>query len=236
MFNFSGFLREEEEHPVSAGTDWTTDACSYGYPCIAGRSGGPDSEEKRQKQGIISRRIDMAAIINDHHCGNSMSPPEAEKSNKDLEDADITLQTKADDTDDSDVKSNGSEKTVFFCGPFFCSPCVCQLWCMGITLFILFIIGLGVGLGLRNPPATNEKSSALNADPSLSTQPGGDGTNPSLSPSSQPTPLFDFEFNFDDYTDTNTVDQEGTSGTEQVWDTSSSPYLVGAYYYPWYGK
>ncbi len=243
MFSFSGHLREEEDRTVT-GTNWTSDGYECPYPCIAGQTATLGSPS-RPKQGIVSRRIDMAAMINENHADATELPDEL----IDLEATDNTQETKADDSDESDLKSTSSEKTVFFCGPFFCSPCVCRLWCLGFTLFALFVIGLGVGLRQRDEPTNKTSASALNSGVSVS-MPGDDP--PSLAPqqeqqgdqqqqqqgdqqnpTSYPTPSFDFDFEID-YDDA--IVNEDSTGVTQEWDTSSSPYLVGVYYYPWHGK
>ena len=69
-----------------------------------------------------------------------------------------------------------------------------------------------------------------------------DGPTPeeSLSPSSHPTEFFDLNLDeaLDEIAD-DTIEEttEETMNQEFVeWDNSASPYLVGAYYYPWHGK
>jgi len=70
----------------------------------------------------------------------------------------------------------------------------------------------------------------------------------SLSPSSHPTEFF--ALNLDEFTDEITDDtieefaddtieettEESVTQEFVEWDNSASPYLVGAYYYPWHGE
>ena len=62
----------------------------------------------------------------------------------------------------------------------------------------------------------------------------------SLSPSSHPTESF--ALNVDEFLDEiaddaiQEVTEEAVNQEFVEWDNSASPYLVGAYYYPWYGK
>jgi hypothetical protein len=175
---------------------------------------------------------------------------------KDLEATQIVeIQDWSDYGDDTKTaNSEDSEAMVAVCGIILCRPFVCRMWSVGMFLLAFLLMGLGVGLTVRENTSKSRAFAAAQGEgtdagqavggvPSTGTvQPSGDTstTSPqeSLSPSSYPTPFF--EIDVDEYLDENTdlaLELSTDNGNLNVeWDNSASPYLVGAYYYPWYGK
>lgn len=245
--NFSGYLREEEEYPVS-GTDWGISAC-IDNACLGGGEpvvlDFPAGDAGRSN----SRRIDMAAVINEHAA--PFYEFECVKEGKDIEATDGdngTLMTReewsANGSYDLKSEESSTEERAFLFWPCVCSPCKSRILFVAFALFALFITGLGVGLALRDKPSNHssvsasigasgpQDSSGSSSVPDPASQtPGGSSETPesTLEPTS-------FDFEWDDYV----IDWEEE---EQNWDTTgdtvetessnNSPFLVGAYYYPW---
>jgi hypothetical protein len=289
MSRFPGHMRENDDRPV-AGIIWARDPGCVGRPTPGTVSGTPSTEAVQESTGANrpssqqpwrngSRRIDMAATISVNK-GNKTAFRKGRE--EDLEDTQIVdIQEWSEDGDDIKTENSDDDKIVV-CGTLFCTPYECRAWYVGIFLLALFLVGLGVGLTVRQSSSKSQDFAAMVE------QGGGDATNdgqfnPTLapqessSPSSYPTTYFDFDFDADEYMDeiaesvaadelaesvaadetTETADisdSVGTGesatavaedftesvGTEEIaetiqWDNSASPYLVGAYYYPWHG-
>jgi hypothetical protein len=238
--NYTGYLREEEEYPVT-GTEWGEAPC-LGLPCPGDDEPVvldlPEGDHRRNN----SRRIDMAAVINEHAA--PFYEFECTSNDKDLDleatDGDRTLQTRGEWSANysDDLKSEESQERAVIWGPFVCSPCTCRFLFIAFTLFALFITGLGVGVAVRDGPSEQNSFSA-NIGFEDSTAEAGLGGPMDSSGSSQggsslePPTLAPTEFEFDfDYGEIDLGEEENYSGGQQP-GTNNSPYLVGAYYYPW---
>jgi hypothetical protein len=238
--NYNGYLREEEEEYQVSGTEWGESAC-FGMPCPVDDEpvvlDFPEGDYRRNN----SKRIDMAAVINEHAA--PCYDFECRTNEKDLEatNGDMgTLQTREEWSANGsyDLKSEEeSEERGFMSGLCICSPCKSRFLFIAFTLFALFVTGLGIGLAVRDGPTERNSFAASTGagetgGPMNST---GSSATPAPAPqsldgsSTTPEPTY-FEFDLD--YDFEELEDQSNVGFQQT-ETNNSPYLVGAYYYPW---
>ena len=276
MFSFKGFLREEDDDPMTVINCSTGDPGCLGssaYPPPSGRTGDQPTSPPRRTNFPHhgSRRIDMASRINE-----TITVIDRDHDTE-IQDAEI----QDDPPHDDDLKEkNDSEPRVAVCGILCCTPWGCRIVWLASFLLAFLLLGLGIGLRMRESGETSRQFSAAMGQemdagqsveaptgiaaqaptaagattpdivPSLppsredfpieGSRPSTSAPEESSSPSSQPTEFFDL--NLDEYLDEitdDTIEEITDDSVNQEfveWDNSASPYLVGAYYYPWHGK
>jgi len=305
MFTYAGYLRETDEFPVD-GDVWSN-PCGVD-PCAIGDTTLNDDGSLTGQRPSNSRRIDMAAVINDYSAALAPLPKDLEATDGDLG----TLRTREawSENDSDETKSENPEGTQRVCCVWYCTPCMCKIWTIILTVLVLFAIGLGVGLALRNKPSGQGSLAASMGAGSQTHSTGGrsgskETQNPTLSPTTSPTTSFEWNVNYsnwlrDDSQGTNnggqtsetnpptngstnnrstsssqtngtstsngstsssqtngatttngstsgsqtngastsngSVGSNQTNGASTNNENSTSPYLVGVYYYPWYGE
>lgn len=194
MFGYTGHLREEEERPVS-GIDWARDPECIGSPCpFPGTLSGPPSNEHthessngrhpRHHGAGSSRRIDMAAMINNDLCGEVSFRKKIDA--EDLEATQIVdVRDWAEDSEDLKTEESSDDELIDVCGVLLCTPCMCRTWSAAMFLLALFLVGMGVGMAVRENGQGERGFSAVQGQGTTQApgSPPGSGTSVDSAPS-----------------------------------------------------
>eukprot|EP00934_Nitzschia_sp_Nitz4_P002036 Nitzschia sp. Nitz4//scaffold52_size167869//34323//36162//NITZ4_002265-RA/size167869-snap-gene-0.222-mRNA-1//-1//CDS//3329554002//2036//frame0 len=237
MFNFSGYLRDEEEWAV--GGDW-------GNPCGDLTSACPGSSTAANcttspTDHIMQAncmRIDMAAAITEGagEAGIEM----AEKGSVHSKGTNSTELK----TSDIDEQSYGEERELEekrCCAVFSGVRCFSRVTAALCGILSLYVMGMGIGLILYRSYDVDTNTSAANSGGFSLTPAPTPGWQPVSPPTSPPTMApTRFDFNIDDnvfdWDDDDALTREEYFDDDDDSFIVSGPYLVGAYYYPWYGS
>lgn len=200
MFSFSGHIREEDDFAI--GDEWGSNPCGEVDTTL------PQAQEEhfRQPRKTNSKRIDMAAMINENYYNRY------EANEKDIEasELDKTVITREDSLTGSD-KSYDEDRP--FWKDLCCtlSPCAGRIVISAFIVLLMFCFGLGVGLATKNKGSTDSSfAAAQGAGDNAVVPPGTATVAPSTKPTNapeptlEPTALTDWDLDYEEWFQTET--------------------------------